>query len=212
MLSFAIQHLAAKKLRSALTIGGFGVCVNLYIVVTTVVRFIAEDLDLQVQRFTGRVLVQARSEAGLTGIEWPPLSSAVPVAVVDELLRSPRVDRTRSSALSFAALAPPPFPTAPPEALVVGVERGREHSFLADAPALLGTSRFDEGAPEDQVILGALAARYFAPHASATTTISTPIGPLSLAAVGSQVPIRGAPSMSWGSSNRRPTSSCARAW
>ena len=77
MLTLAIQQLLTKKLRSALTVLGFGVCVNLYIVVTTVMRFITDDLDLQVQRFTGVLFVQSRGLTGLSGIEWPPISSTI---------------------------------------------------------------------------------------------------------------------------------------
>ena len=80
MLTLAMQQLLTKKLRSGLTVLGFGVCVNLYIVVTTVMRFITEDLDLQVQRFTGVLFVQSRGLTGLSGIEWPPISSTISVS------------------------------------------------------------------------------------------------------------------------------------
>ena len=58
MLDVTLAQLLHKKLRSLLTVLGFGFCVNLYIVVTTVMRFITEDLDLQVERFRGLLLVQ----------------------------------------------------------------------------------------------------------------------------------------------------------
>ncbi len=191
MLTVALQQFLAKKLRGLLTVVGFGVCVNLYIVVTTVLKFVNDDLDLQVQRFTGRLILQSRGHAGLTGVEWPPISSAVPMAAVADLLDSPFVIRQESSAIAFGALAPPPFPSAPPEALLVGVEDGREAVFLGDAPALLGRNRFPARGPRPPVILGVLAARYFAPYASQTAQVPTPIGPISLAAVGSTVEIRG---------------------
>ena len=204
LLSIVAGNLLSKKLRSLLTVAGFGVCVNLYIVVTTVMRFISEDLDMQVQRFTGRVVIQSRSSAGTTGIEWPPISSSIPLEAVQRILASERVERGLSTAVSFAVLAPPPFPTAPPEALVVGLEVGRESAFLADAPALLGANSFASRAAQDldpstdgprdaaPVILGVLAARYLADQASAVTELGTPIGPLGLAAPGSLVEIRGA--------------------
>ena len=201
LLNVVAGNLRSKKLRALLTVAGFGVCVNLYIVVTTVMRFISEDLDMQVQRFTGRVVVQSRSAAGTTGVEWPPISSSIALEAAEQILASERVDRSVSSAVSFAVLAPPPFPTAPPEALVVGLEEGREGAFLADAPALLGVVRFPPDrspsggdAPAEApapVILGVLAARYLAGQASATTELGTPIGPLTLAAPESVVEIRG---------------------
>lgn len=191
MLTIGLRHLLARKLRALLTIGGFGVCVNLYIVVTTVMRFITTDLDLQVQRFAGLLMVQSRSEAGMAGVEWPPISSALPRAEAEAMLRLPGVDRAASSPVTFVALAPPPFPTAPPEALLVGVEPGREAAFLGDVPALLGAIRFDPAGPADPVILGVLSARHLAPAASETVDIPTPIGPIPLAAVGSRVTIRG---------------------
>ena len=194
MLTLAIQQLLTKKLRSALTVLGFGVCVNLYIVVTTVMRFITEDLDLQVQRFTGVLFVQSRGLTGLSGIEWPPISSTISVSEANAVLSHPAVDRQRSTMVSFAALAPPPYPTAPPEALLVGIEQGKEDVFLNGATAIAGLSRFPQQSAEPgraPVVLGVLAARHFARAASSTTEVPSPVGPIALAAVGSTITVRG---------------------
>ena len=191
MISLAFRQVLAKKVRSLLTVLGVGVCVNLYIVVSTVMRFITEDLDLQIQRFAGLVFVQSRGEAGMTGREWPPVSSTLSATEARTILASPHVRAEGSAPVAFAALAPPPFPTAPPEALLVGVEPGREAAFLGDAPALLGSNRLIPGARRDQVILGVLAARHFAPAATATVDLPSPVGPISLAAVGSRITVRG---------------------
>ena len=194
VLALALRHLLAKKLRTALTVLGFGVCVNLYIVVTTVMRFITDDLDRQVQRFTGILFVQSRGLSGMSGIEWPPISSTIPDADAASVLASEAVDRDRSTAVSLAALAPPPFPTAPPEALLVGIEPGREHVFLAGAEAMIGRPDFSGAAPDAEhppAVLGILAARHFASAASATMEVPSPVGPIALAAVGSRVAVRG---------------------
>ena len=201
MLTLAVQQLLTKKLRSALTVLGFGVCVNLYIVVTTVMRFITDDLDLQVQRFTGVLFVQSRGLAGMSGIEWPPISSTIATDEANAVLANPAVDPQRSTMISFAALAPPPYPTAPPEALLVGVEDGKEDVFLNGATALAGRARFAQsslngtnGTSEacPPAILGVLAARHFAQAASEITEVPSPVGPIALAAVGSTISVRGA--------------------
>lgn len=193
MLGLALRHLRVKKLRTALTVLGFGVCVNLYIVVTTVMRFVTDDLDLQVQRFTGILFVQSRGLAGMSGIEWPPISSTISDADAADVLAEEAVDRERSTAVSLAALAPPPFPTAPPEALLVGIEAGREEVFLAGAGAMIG--RRDFPPPPSQTappaVLGVLAARHFAGAASATMEAPSPVGPIPLAAPGSLISVRG---------------------
>ncbi len=195
MLDVAARQLLTKKLRTLLTIAGFGVCVNLYIVVTTVMRFVSDDLDLQVKRFAGLLMVQSRSEAGMTGIEWPPISSAMPRRTADQVLQLDGVKRDASSAVTFAALAPPPFPTAPPEALLIGIEHGKEAAFLGDAPAILGSNRFGEKRLGEgvvcPVVLGILAARHFAPTASETVEVPSPVGPIPLAAVDSTILVRG---------------------
>ena len=194
MLTLAIQQLLTKKLRSVLTVLGFGVCVNLYIVVTTVMRFITEDLDLQVQRFTGLLFVQSRGLTGMSGIEWPPISSRIAVSEAREVLSHQAVDPSRSTMVSFASLAPPPYPTAPPEALLVGIEEGKENVFLNGATAIVGRTEFPQSSVDGAsppAILGVLAARHFARAASETTEISTPVGPIALAAVGSRISVRG---------------------
>ncbi|PZC42604.1 MAG: putative ABC transport system permease protein [Chloroflexi bacterium] len=191
MLDVAFAQILQKKLRSLLTVMGFGFCVNLYIVVTTVMRFITEDLDLQVERFRGLLLVQSRGPEGSTGMEWPPISSAITEQEARQVLTTARIHPQESTPVVFAGLAPPLFPTAPPEALIVGLDTGHESAFLGDAPAILGSNRLIPGDRQDQVILGVLAARYFAQHASGTVELPSPVGPISLAAVGSVIPIRG---------------------
>ena len=202
MLTLAIQQLLTKKLRSALTVLGFGVCVNLYIVVTTVMRFITTDLDLQVQRFTGLLFVQSRGLTGMSGIEWPPISSTIAMSEAAAVLSHPAVDRARSTMVTFASLAPPPYPTAPPEALLVGIEEGKEDVFLNGAAAVAGRVTFAEpGDSQDEescrqaecppAILGVLAARHFAQAASATIEVPSPVGPITLAALGSRITVRG---------------------
>ena len=194
MFTLALQQLLTKKLRSALTVLGFGVCVNLYIVVTTVMRFITDDLDLQVQRFTGVLFVQSRGLAGMSGIEWPPISSTISIEDAQSVLANPLIDAERSTMVSFASLAPPPYPTAPPEALLVGVEAGKEQVFLAGAGAIEGRAALPATADLDSpppAVLGVLAARHFASTASETMEIPTPVGPIALTAIGSRVNIRG---------------------
>lgn len=199
MLTLAIQQLMTKKLRSALTVLGFGVCVNLYIVVTTVMRFITDDLDLQVQRFTGVLFVQSRGLAGMSGIEWPPISSTISNDEATAVMSLSAVDPDRSTRVAFAALAPPPYPTAPPEALLVGIEPGKEDIFLGGAGAAAGRADFPKRRESDPdaewqlppAILGVLAARHFASAASATTEVPSPVGPIALAAIGSTVSVRG---------------------
>ncbi len=194
MLTLAIQQLLTKKLRSSLTVLGFGVCVNLYIVVTTVMRFITDDLDLQVQRFTGVLFVQSRGLAGMSGIEWPPISSTISNAEARAVLSQPAVDPRRSTRVAFASLAPPPYPTAPPEALLVGIEEGKEDVFLGGAEAAAGRIHFPQRNGTDAAapaILGILAARHFAAAASATTEVPSPVGPIALAALGSTISVRG---------------------
>ncbi len=195
LLTLALQQLLTKKLRSALTVLGFGVCVNLYIVVTTVMRFITDDLDLQVQRFTGILFVQSRGLAGMSGIEWPPISSTISMSTATSVMSNPTIDQSRSTMVSFASLAPPPYPTAPPEALLVGLEPGKEHVFLGGAGAIAGrcdlpVSDSENGA--QPALLGVLAARHFAPVASETVEFPSPVGPIELAAVGSRITVRGA--------------------
>jgi ABC-type lipoprotein release transport system permease subunit len=191
VLDVARTQILHKKLRSLLTVLGFGFCVNLYIVVTTVMRFITEDLDLQVERFRGLLLVQSRAAPGSTGLEWPPISSALTQDEARRILQTPRIHLGESTPVVFAGLAPPLFPTAPPEALLVGLETGHEAAFLGDATAILGSNQLQPGDRQDQVILGVLAARYFAQQASATAEVPSPVGPIALAAVGSRIPIRG---------------------
>jgi len=190
VLLLAAQTLWQKKLRAVLTIVGIGVCSNLFIVVTSIVSYLGTDIDRQVSAFAGQLVVQSRSEAGVAGLEWPPTSSNFDQALGEEILASQPIVADRSAALLFAALAPPPYTSAPPEAFIVGVEPGFEKGFVGDTAARRGVNAFPPGAGND-VILGLVSGRFLAGTASATDTIATSAGSFSVPSVGSTVEVHG---------------------
>ena len=190
MLTLAVQTMWQKKLRLLLTVVGIAVCANLFIVVSSVVNFMTDDMNRQVRAFAGQLVVRTRSELGIAGAEWPPTSSSFSQSQAEEILGTEPVLAEQSAAILFDALAPPPYVSAPPEALLVGVEPGLEAAFTRDARAARGVARFTPGAT-DEVVLGIVSGRYLAGSADATQSIATSAGDFQVPTVGSNVEIRG---------------------
>jgi putative ABC transport system permease protein len=189
LFTLAVQTVWQKKLRTLLTIVGIAVCANLFIIVTSIVGYLDEDMDRQVRTFAGQLIVQERAQGGVAGLEWPPTTSAVRQDLAEQVLATQPVVSDRSAALLFSALAPPPYTSAPPEAFIVGVTPGFEKGFVGDTAARRGVGTLS-GTP-DEVILGLVSGRFLAQTASSTFDVATSAGTFSVPAVGSTVQVKG---------------------
>jgi putative ABC transport system permease protein len=159
--TLAWRSLRARPLRAGFTVLGVAVALLLVVMTSTVLAFTTELLEGELAKYEGQLFVRSRARAGIAGEEFPPLSSTLSEALGEELLATPGVDRDKSALVLFRPLAPPPFPSAPPEALAVGLAPEALPAYLGpDVFLTAGVKRFGS-ADADEVILGPLAHRFF---------------------------------------------------
>jgi putative ABC transport system permease protein len=150
--TLAWRRLRARTGRALVCVVGVGIALVLVVMTSAIVAFTTELFEGEIAKYEGQSFVRSRGRAGLAGEEFPPLSSSLDAAVAREM---------RGTPILFRALAPPPFPSAPPEALAVGVPAGGLAAYLGtDVYTLQGTTTFsaDDAA---EIVLGPLAHRFF---------------------------------------------------
>ena len=97
--------------------------------------------------------------AGWAGQEFPPISSSIAEQTASEIISTTEsINKEKSSAVLFSPLASPPFPNAPPGALLIGVSRGKESIFLAQEEVKDGQATF---ARDRDIVLGLWALAHF---------------------------------------------------
>jgi putative ABC transport system permease protein len=165
----ALRNLWQRRLRSALTILGVTVAVQLYLLIASVGSGYEQDLEGQLDALAGKVYVQQPAAEEIEAEDFPPVNSSIPAPVASELLALDGLDRASSSAAIFVSLSPSVLPGKPPAVLAVGIEPGHEAAFLSDFEAEAGQRTLSD---PRSVILGQGAAEYYRPEGS-----GTPVGP-----------------------------------
>ncbi|MFC1935960.1 ABC transporter permease [Chloroflexota bacterium] len=163
MPDLAWKNLWVRKVRTILTIIGIGVALELVILMTTIVDFTEQSLQGELAQYAGQMYVRSQVISGYAGQEFPPINSSVREdearQIIEEL--GTTIDQDASTLVVFHALAPPPWPSAPPEALVVALDPDRLEAYLGEDPIV------KEGAPQfssdmaKEVILGPFAHAFF---------------------------------------------------
>jgi len=159
MLDLAWNKMWMRKVRTLLTMLGVAVCVMLFVVITGVTDMTESNMENEVGKYLGQMYVRSRTVAGGAGQEFPPISSSIAEQTASEIISTTEsINKEKSSAVLFSPLAPPPFPNAPPGALLIGVSRGKESIFLAQEEVKDGQATF---ASDRDIILGLWALAHF---------------------------------------------------
>lgn len=132
----------------------------LVINITSITSASAKDFDSQLGVYVDRIYVTSAFRPDYSYAEFPPTSSNLPSNLAERVLEVNGVDLQDSSMLLFVPLASPAYFSGPPEVLAVGIEQGKEKSFIGTLESASGKSSFDSNA-ENQVILGQGAAAFY---------------------------------------------------
>ncbi|MCJ7776719.1 MAG: ABC transporter permease [Sedimentisphaerales bacterium] len=158
LLDLAIKTLWRRKLRSALTILGVVIAVQLYLMMNGIMSYYDQDIQRQVSAFAGKVFIQQPMGAIDAGEDFPSMNSSIGMKTASSMLSLDGVDRNTSSSVLFVTLKPASAPNMPPALLVVGIEPGHEKAFLGGIEIEAGS--IDLSGPND-VILGENAAQHY---------------------------------------------------
>jgi putative ABC transport system permease protein len=165
LIDIAWKNMWTRKTRTILTILGIAVALELVIMMTTIVDFTERSMQSELAKYSGAGQIYVRSQvvAGMGGQEFPPITSIMREEegrqIIDEV--ADQVDLALTTPLLFHQLAPPPYPNAAPEALLVGLEADKIGAYVSEEMVVEeGVVAFSD-ANAYEVILGPMSSRFF---------------------------------------------------
>ncbi len=165
MIDIAWKNMWTRKMRTILTILGIAVALELVIMMTTIVDFTERSMQSELAKYSGagQIYVRSQTTAGIAGQEFPPVNSILKEAegrkIIEEV--SGDIDTALTTPLLFSQLAPPPYPNAPPEALLVGIEGDKINAYVSEE-AVVEAGVLAFSSPDAyEVILGPMAGGFF---------------------------------------------------
>lgn len=165
MIDIAWKNMWTRKTRTILTILGIAVALELVIMMTTIVDFTEGSMQSELAKYSGAGQIYVRSQvvAGMAGQEFPPITSILREEegrqIIDEV--ADQIDSALTTPILFYQLAPPPYPNAAPEALMVALEADKINAYVSeDMMVKDGVVAFSD-ANAHEVILGSMASGFF---------------------------------------------------
>lgn len=165
MIDIAWKNMWTRKMRTVLTILGIAVALELVIMMTTIVDFTERSMQGELAKYSGAGQIYVRSQviSGMAGQEFPPVNSILRESegrqIIDEV--ADRIDMGHTTTLMFYELAPPPYPNAAPEALMVGIEADKINAYVSEDTKLSEGVLAFSSPDAREVILGPMAARFY---------------------------------------------------
>jgi putative ABC transport system permease protein len=165
LIDIAWKNMWTRKTRTILTILGIAVALELVIMMTTIVDFTESGMQSELAKYSGagQIYVRSQTTAGMAGMEFPPTTSILSEEegrqVIDEV--ADQIDLAMTTPLFFHQLAPPPYPNAPPEALLIGLEADKIATYVSEDMVVEdGVVAFSD-ANAYEVILGPMSSAFF---------------------------------------------------
>ncbi|MCP4537056.1 MAG: FtsX-like permease family protein [Chloroflexi bacterium] len=164
MFDYALKNISKRWGRSLLTVVGVTVMITLIIVITGIVSSQKRSMHEHASAGAGKINVQPI----LAGTTYPAKGIDLAKDVADEMLVlvMDDIQEALSGKVLYFGLAPSPYPNQPAEAILVGLESGKEEGFTGsvanDIEPVTGVEFFDEAKATYPVILGMHAAEYYA--------------------------------------------------
>ena len=165
MIDIAWKNMWTRKTRTILTILGIAVALELVIMMTTIVDFTESSMQSELAKYSGagQIYVRSQTTAGIAGQEFPPITSILREEegrqIIDEV--ADQVDMALTTPLVFYQLAPSPYPNAPLEALLVGLEADKIGAYVSEDMMVKDGVVAFSGANAHEVILGPMASGFF---------------------------------------------------
>jgi putative ABC transport system permease protein len=165
MLDIAWKNMWTRKMRTILTILGIAVALELVIMMTTIVDFTERSMQGELAKYSGagQIYVRSHTISGMAGQEFPPVNSILREEegrqIIDEM--AGEVDTELTTPLVFYQLAPPPYPNAAPEALMVGVEADKINAYVSEDTELSEGVLTFSTPDAHEAILGPMASMFY---------------------------------------------------
>ncbi len=165
MLDLAWKNMWTRKTRTILTILGVAISLELVIMMTTIVDYTQRSMQGELAKYSGagQIYVRSQTVSGIAGQEFPPINSILKEdegrQVIQEV--AGRVNPGLTTPLLFYQLAPSPYPNAPPEALLVGVDEDKIDAYIGEKPVVKEGEPAFSSPDAREAILGPMASSFY---------------------------------------------------
>jgi putative ABC transport system permease protein len=164
MIDYALKNVRSRWARSLLTVLGLSVMITLIITITGIVDSQRRAMHEHAAAGAGKISIQPILAGTTYPAEGVDLAEDTAEAILS--LVAERVQPALSGKALYFVIAPPPYPSQPPEAIVVGLESGHEEGFTGsvanDVCSIAGVEFLGQIEAPCPAILGNHAADYFA--------------------------------------------------
>lgn len=164
MIDYAFKNIAKRWGRSLLTVIGVAVMITLIIVITGIVTSQKRSMHQHASAGAGKINVQPFLAGAFYPAEGIDLAEVVAENVLETV--SDHIQPSLSGKVLYLPLAPSPYPSQPPEVILVGLESGKEEAFTGsvanDVQPTSGVEFLAETEATCPVILGFSANQYYA--------------------------------------------------
>lgn len=164
MFDYALKNITKRWGRSTLTVVGVTVMLTLIIVITGIVSSQKRSMHQHASAGAGKINVQPI----LAGTTYPAEGIDLAEDVAENMLAlvTDDIQESLSGKVLYFALAPAPYPSQPPAAILVGLESGKEEGFTGsvanNVEPIKGVEFFAQAEATHPVVLGMNAAEYYA--------------------------------------------------
>ena len=132
MFDYALKNITKRWGRSLLTVVGVTVMLTLIIVITGIVSSQKRSMHQHASAGAGKINVQPI----LAGTTYPAEGIDLAEDVAEDMLAlvTDNIQESLSGKVLYFALAPAPFPSQPPAAILVGLRAGRRRALRGASP------------------------------------------------------------------------------
>lgn len=160
MYKYIIQTIRKRMMRTLFTILAIAVCIGMYSVISSIITFTIKDLEGELAKYVGQLYV--RDVGNIESADtFPPTDSTIDADILDKVknLTQDNINEARSTAVLFRIIGNAVYPNGAPQAMIVGVEVGKEEAYLMDVAVKEGELSLDENSRN--VVLGSSAVSFY---------------------------------------------------
>lgn len=161
MFKYVLQTLKKRRTRTLLTMLAIAICIQMYSVISSIITYTEKDLLAEADKYTNQMFIKTRSIMSSSGETFPPIDSAIGVEEITDItqLIGQNIDANNSTPILYNMIANATYPNGAPQAMAVGIQPGKEQTYIGNAEIAQGTNKLEKASK--QVILGYSAAKFY---------------------------------------------------
>lgn len=160
MYKYIVQTLKRRMMRTVFTVVAIAVCIGMFSVISSIVTYTIKDLEGEMTKYVGQLYI--KDVGNIESVDtFPPTDSTIDADKLDGIMEllGETINDKKSSPVLFRIIGNAVYPNGAPQAMVVGLEVGKEEAYLSDVKVNKGDLTLSES--EKNVVLGSSAVAYY---------------------------------------------------